>query len=126
MTYYDLKTVKTIYTPVICSKTGQMYYYHFDYATFRGAEEPKWFMQEVLVNIPSDATIQDEVPVGEGYVWFQELKCPHCGTIGFGRHLECGTIFCSDFNSDELYCPKCQKSLDYTGGRIDKLKGNKT
>jgi len=109
---------ETVYVPVICSNTNKTFYYKFCLYSFL---KPKWQMMEVCLEAPTTAS-QATVNMN-GYTYAEELKCPFCGTVGFGRHVECDTVFCREFgSSNNLYCPKCERTL-VPGGPTGKLDG---
>lgn len=101
---------ETVYVPVVCSSTGKTFYYKF---CLYPHMKPTWLMMEVCLEAPANAGSSSPAAVDmTGYRTAEEMKCPFCGTIGYGSHVSCGTVFCREFGSSaELYCPKCKTVL---------------
>ena len=110
-----------VYVPVVCSTTCKTFYYKF---CLYPHLKPEWMMMEVCLEAPKNTVSSSQTTVNlNGYRYAEELTCPFCGTVGFGQHTNCGTVFCREFGtSDKLYCPKCRKTLE-PDGKTDELKG---
>ena len=106
----------TVYVPILCSDTGKTFYYKF---CLYSHLKPKWIMMEVCLDALPSMISSAEVNM-DGYLRAEELKCPYCGTVGFGRHIACGTVYCHDFSLPNRYCPSCKRDL-VSAGKIDKL-----